>query len=330
MEDSATSIRRMATSTRRRWERGLFRATDAATAASDNSFSPESGPDELPDPCPESFDFIFLLPASRRKKYKGSPPISPQKAVETVQEKRVFQERAVPSLRALGLTTHEAIVYLALVGRPSSPATDLCNESGIPDSKIYYALNGLLKRGLVSVQNSVPKLYTANDPREAVEALKNELRKSLRKRLSEADWLAESLAPIYDERNEGESLEVAYVVYGFRGIVRRLNGLIASSGERVLAMISEPDVFQGIEEALIEAGKRVRLDIALSGDILKGSDQSWRLRARELHCQCNIVVSDSKYLVTLSDLPKKIALQTIDRSIIEAMYEYFNNSKCCG
>jgi sugar-specific transcriptional regulator TrmB len=62
-------------------------------------------------------------------------------------KKVVARDRIVSRLKELDLPTHEALVYLTLLSNPNVSASVLCQETGIPDSKIYYALEGLAKKG---------------------------------------------------------------------------------------------------------------------------------------------------------------------------------------
>src|SRR5713226_1200818 len=75
-------------------------------------------------------------------------------------------ERMGSTLRELGLTGHAADVFCALVRMSHATAADLILKTGIPDSKIYYALEELAEKGLVEVQKGKPKTYGSSRPRK--------------------------------------------------------------------------------------------------------------------------------------------------------------------
>src|ERR1700704_3937366 len=75
-------------------------------------------------------------------------------------------ERMGLTLRELGLTGHAANVFCALVRMSDATAADLILKTGIPDSKIYYALEELVAKGLVEVQKGKPKAYRVVPTRE--------------------------------------------------------------------------------------------------------------------------------------------------------------------
>ena len=62
----------------------------------------------------------------------------------------------ISQLKELGLTTHEALTYTTLLTHPNITASALCNQTKIPDSKIYYALDSLSKKGMISSTTEHP------------------------------------------------------------------------------------------------------------------------------------------------------------------------------
>src|SRR5438128_2680075 len=68
-------------------------------------------------------------------------------------------ERIRSTLRDLGFSGYAADAFCALVRVSDATAGDLVVKTGIPDSKIYYALDELAEKGLVEVQEGKPKTY---------------------------------------------------------------------------------------------------------------------------------------------------------------------------
>src|SRR5437667_12673184 len=66
-------------------------------------------------------------------------------------------ERIRSTLRDLGFSGYAADAFCALVRVSDATAGDLVVKTGIPDSKIYYALDELAEKGLVEVQEGKPK-----------------------------------------------------------------------------------------------------------------------------------------------------------------------------
>src|SRR2546423_8622678 len=75
-------------------------------------------------------------------------------------------DRIAGTLRELGLSRHAAQAFCALVETTHATAGELVRKTGIPDSKIYYALDELAVKGFVEVQAGKPKTYRVVPPKE--------------------------------------------------------------------------------------------------------------------------------------------------------------------
>lgn len=73
----------------------------------------------------------------------------------------------VQKLKNIGLTGYEARVYLSLLGETSAPVARLVRKSGVPQSKVYAALDGLVDRGFAQLVLGDRKLYRGVPPEEA-------------------------------------------------------------------------------------------------------------------------------------------------------------------
>src|SRR5437870_9600335 len=75
-------------------------------------------------------------------------------------------EEIAATLRQLGMGGYAADAFCALVRMTQANAGDLVVKTGIPDSKIYYALDELAEKGLIEVQAGKPKTYRVVPPKE--------------------------------------------------------------------------------------------------------------------------------------------------------------------
>ncbi len=180
----------------------------------------------------------------------------------------------VSQLKELGLTTHEALSYITLLTHPNMTASALCNETKIPDSKIYYALDGLSKKGMLTVQQSTPAVYRPIAPNEAVANLKQQLKDELDEKMKQADDITSKLTPIYDSSDKPEELEIAYILRGQKSIVNRMKSLIQGSKREITMFMTLPEVVKEIHPALKEAKekRRVKLNIAVTPEIANSQD----------------------------------------------------------
>jgi sugar-specific transcriptional regulator TrmB len=232
------------------------------------------------------------------------------------------------------LSTHEALIYLTLLTHSNITASTLCKETGIPDSKIYYALDGLSKKGMLIVRKSNPNIYLPIPPKDAVANLKNLLTEKLNERIREADVLVDMLTPMYDSTEKSEELEVAYIIRGQKNIINRMKALIETARKEITIFISYPAVLKALRESLTEAKekRRVRLNVGMTQEVYEKEDSSHLGEVRLLCCSVEslgMLMSDMKTLLTVSDWMDGAALLTQDHNLIRVTKEYYDSPSCC-
>lgn len=250
----------------------------------------------------------------------------------------VARDRTVSRLKELGLSTHEALSYATLLTHSSLTAGALCKETRIPDSKIYYALDGLLKKGMLIVQKGNPNVYLPVPPREAVANLKQQLSERLDEKIKEADVLADVLTPVYENAEKSEALEVAYIIRGQKNIISRMKALIETARKEITVFVSQPTVMKGIKGSLTGAkeDRGVELNVAVTQEVYDKEDCSGLGDVRLLCCTIDssisslgMLISDMKTLLTVSDWGDETAMLTQDRNLIRVTRDYFDSPLCC-
>jgi sugar-specific transcriptional regulator TrmB len=250
----------------------------------------------------------------------------------------VIRNQIGSRLKELGLSTHEALTYLTLLTHSSMAASTLCKETGIPDSKIYYTLDGLSKKGILIVQKGNPNIYLPIPPKEAIANLKQQLTESLNEKIKEADTLVDMLAPIYENAEKSGELELAYIIRGEKNIISRMKALIETAQKEITIFIAYPEVFKMLKESLIEAKekRRVKVNIAITREVFEKEECSDFNKIRLLCCSIDssisslgMLISDMKTLLTVSDWGDETAMLTQDQNLIRVCRDYYDNPKCC-
>ncbi len=238
----------------------------------------------------------------------------------------------VSQLKELGLSAHEALTYIALLSRPSISASALCSETKIPDSKIYYALDGLSKKGMIVTQKGNPTIYRPVPPGEAITNVKQQLSEILAEKIRQADILVDRLTPLYDRAEKPEEIEIAYILCGQKSIVNRLKILIQASKNEITLFMTIPEVVNEIHHALKEAKekRRVKLNIAVTPEIANSQDLSDLGEVKVLFCNLALFISDMKTIVTLTNWASQSALMTQDQGFMRVCRDYYDNPRCCG
>ena len=237
--------------------------------------------------------------------------------------------RIISELKTLGLSTYAAKVYLALLSHPYTPAGFLCKETGIPDSKIYYALDELSRKGMIAVQEGTPSIYKPLPPKESINNLKQQLVENLNQKIVQADNLADSLSPMFENAVGRDEMELAYVIRGRRNIIRKIKDLISSARNEAVVFVSEKDLLDELKSFMMKETKHVEVKLAVTRELWNTMNPEERGQARILACPINLAISDMKTLITISSWKNEVAIMTNDRALITMSSEYYANPDCC-
>jgi sugar-specific transcriptional regulator TrmB len=239
-------------------------------------------------------------------------------------------ERMGVTLRELGLTGHAADVFCALVRMSHATAADLILKTGIPDSKIYYALDELAEKGLVEVQGGKPKAYRVVPPREVETRLMRTVDEEYERRQTATVRLVSLLEPLRASTSS-PTADLAYIVKGLSNIAARAGGLIASARKEIVVLASDELFFRKIEGDLGKAARRrVRIKLAVP-DIEVEKDLSKVAEIRSILCNCLLLVVDGQQVLTMTRTMDggAYAITSTDPTLVQLGLDYWESPRCC-
>jgi HTH-type transcriptional regulator, sugar sensing transcriptional regulator len=147
----------------------------------------------------------------------------------------------VSPLVQLGLTGYEAGAYVALTRRGRATAAEVARLAGIPRQRAYDVLDGLVNRGLASLEPGRPVRYRAAAPGDAVGALLAEHRASLERLERDAVEAVALLMPAYsDGRSANDPLGYIEVLREPSAIAKRFEELQAAAEREILVFTKPP------------------------------------------------------------------------------------------
>jgi sugar-specific transcriptional regulator TrmB len=244
------------------------------------------------------------------------------------------QRSILNRLRGLGLATYEAQAYLALVQNPDVSATKLCNKTGVPDSKIDFALEELQKKGLVVVSEGVPRHYRALAPKEALGKLKSRITQKYEMEVERLNQLSLTLEPLYTS-SEKEDVELAYIVKGFDNVLNRMIDVLESAKREVVVFVPNLQIYERVESHLNKIRKEgVKVKLAIPPKLRKQIDASRFADVRELTPNCLdswLAIADGKTVISSSEwrTERCHAILTQDPVLAAMSREYFESPRCC-
>ena len=165
------------------------------------------------------------------------------------------EKRLIDDLMEVNLTRNEARAYIALLPLESATANKLVGKTGIADSKIYRIMDNLQKKGLIILQEGVPKKYIAIHPIEAMENLRTIFKTEYTNKMTSIDKLVGLLVPIYQDHEE--SPKIAYIIKGKTNIFNHAKRLIDEATKSITLMMPNDEMFYPLEKSIEKAQKRI-------------------------------------------------------------------------
>jgi hypothetical protein len=167
-------------------------------------------------------------------------------------------------LVALGLTSYEAKVYLALIQRESFAAAEVATVAQVPRQRVYDVLNSLVQRGLARGRPGPVTRYSATAPDAAVERLIAVQRGALSALEAESGTLAQDLAETWtDGRDETAPLDYVEILRDRSMLAERFVQVQQEAQFELLTFAKPPYALIGNPVGL-EATRRIT---AAGGDV---------------------------------------------------------------
>ncbi|MFB5268453.1 TrmB family transcriptional regulator [Paenibacillus enshidis] len=173
-----------------------------------------------------------------------------------------MKSEIIKMLQNLNFTEYEAKAYLALLDKSPLSGYAISLNSGVPRSKIYEVLSGLVERGEVMVSHEDPSLYTPLPPQELIRLKKSKMESSFE--------TAEAALSHYSYVSLNR--ENIWNITGYEAILSRTKEAIHRASGRILleiwteeAQLLEPELRQAAErgvEILIVVYGELEFDFA--------------------------------------------------------------------
>ncbi|MFX1284347.1 MAG: TrmB family transcriptional regulator [Promethearchaeota archaeon] len=238
------------------------------------------------------------------------------------------EKQLIDDLMDLNLSRNEARAYIALLPLESTTASKLVGKTGIPDSKIYRIMENLQKKGLIILQEGVPKKYIAIHPIEAMENLRTIFKTEYTIKMTFIDKLIKSLVPIYQDHEE--SPKIAYIIKGKTNIFNHVKRLIDDAASSITLMMPNKEMFYFLEKSIKQAQERIS-NLSLGFFHQEIPTKPFPFDFQAINCKCFFLIVDNKILLTISNWNTNYwhAIWTTETSLLEVSQGYFSSPSCC-
>ena len=160
-------------------------------------------------------------------------------------------------LHELGFTEYEAKAYLALLEKSPLSGYAISLNSGVPRSKIYEVLNGMVTRGDIIISQENTPLYVPLPPNELIDQRKRHTEQTYK----DAKKIFEQYTSLSHHRDS------IWNILGHEAIISRVKETIKIAKHHILLEIWKEDA-QELQSILKQAAKRgVKIFIVSYGKI---------------------------------------------------------------
>lgn len=157
-------------------------------------------------------------------------------------------ETIIQIMKKYHFSEMETLVYTTLLEQDKLTGYEISKQSGVPRSKVYNILEKLLKKNLIIVNKSEPKLYRAISSDEFIERLEKDVKKDLA-------VLDKQLGGI----KEAEEEDLLWKIEGYSHVIEKVEHLIKHSKSSLLLQIWKQDVSKELLLLLLQDAEK-RLD----------------------------------------------------------------------
>ncbi|MHA2296071.1 MAG: TrmB family transcriptional regulator [Candidatus Hodarchaeales archaeon] len=232
-----------------------------------------------------------------------------------------------------GLSQSQAQIFLELVKKKETTASNLCRATGVKSSRIYNILSELERIGLIMVLNSSPKHYIVVPLAEGLHNLQEQLDKDFNKKKAAIKELNLRLTPLFDSTTSIPSA-MAFIIKGRKNITSKIHHELLRVEKEILIRFPSPKLYFEFEPVLLDlqtAGIKINAGLCQLS-VKKLREESTRMPELPLIickrcCDCFYVMIDQNYLLSVSNWtsPNVYAIWTSDTSLIN-ITTFFSSS----
>ncbi|MEM0372810.1 MAG: helix-turn-helix domain-containing protein [archaeon] len=181
--------------------------------------------------------------------------------------KLYMDKESLALLARIGLNQYESRAYLSLLNSNPSTASEVSEIAGIPRPRAYDILEGLSKKGFVSVQPGRPVKFSAVEIDEAFNSLKKQKAEETTKELADIDKIAAGLKNRVKEFKPEERTEEnhVWVIRDRKNIYSKIESLINNANESILIATTDDELKRKIDayENTLRNAKKRGVDITI-------------------------------------------------------------------
>ncbi len=234
---------------------------------------------------------------------------------------------------------HETKVLTHLIRNPLKDSVkDICDETGLPDSKVYPALKQLVNIGLIFKDSSNrPSKYAFTNPRSLEDFLNQNISQEMETRKNGISEINQQVINLWNP-DEPELGPIAYLYRG-NSIFNEILRIMKNTKEKIVLILSEsfePYIQTLISEIPKLTSRGIKVELALpqsltSGleDFIESAENLLKVKSSLTLANSYIVRDQKTMLNIIHRRQESVAMLTNDQLLVEYIDSCWNNTSCC-
>lgn len=214
-----------------------------------------------------------------------------------------LKEEVKRSLRNLGFSDYNILIYETLLRDRELDARQLSTKTKVPYSRVYEILNEMIDKGYIIKMDGRPSTYVPRSPIDVLQHIHNTQEKAFQ---HNSDLVRETLMRIYSEKKSAHQANVT-IIYGKDSNLTHLRTVIKNSIRSLHLMMKDFEMFiDGITEELkllslkhVKARFILPRKVKAREDIIKILEKLGQVKYLD-NVPSNVILSDEKNAIFLS------------------------------
>lgn len=228
-------------------------------------------------------------------------------------------------LRMIGLSRYQLKVYLTLVERGPLTASSIVKYAGVPSSKVYSVLKGMVKLGIIDVDSSKrPEVFAAKPPKEVFSITVSRVNDIIEK----AKPVINTLQMIYEASNQRTikaRSETLFTIKGLQNAKNLARVIMMGNAKEVSIAIPYGQLLDDeITSMIIEAAGKSEVKLLVTKDLVNNAKTlppRVSLRVRDMMFGAGFI--GDGVLLTIQYGADYLSLYSTQEYIIEIAKTYF-------
>ena len=227
---------------------------------------------------------------------------------------------------------HSRVLTYLLASPKGRTAKEICSDLGLPNSKVYSALNSLETMGLIASSGDRPKKYLISSARDIEQFLDMFLQQEMKKKQLIVEEIHNLMNLLWTP--EIPPLDQIAYIYKGRELQRQVVRMIASAQDRIFLLLGSQSA--NLLDVCMRSLEQVSSDIVVDAAFPEITCQIETILSHFRHMRLkqsiwngnSYVVIDGRIMLSITH-PHEVGLLTNDPLLVDHICNCWSDPRCC-